>query len=543
MNHASLSPELPIATKKRNGLLTLRPASLSWLLWHEIRLFFYDMGGQKSNAEPKRGMPLSMRIIMGFVLILMHFLAWVMLRKLPTLSDQPAPAILMMTGMAMFAVFSLMLSLALNHSVNALFQRGDLDLLLSSPISSKVIFRVRLAAVVFGVSVTALFFLAPFAHVGLLLGQARWLGIYPTILSMAVIAASFAMLLTLGLVKVLGIRRTLVVAQILGALTGAAMFLLSQLFGNSGKDFQQKILTNLRPLFEEGAAFGGDSVLWLPAKALFGAPVELALFTALAFAAFYTTSKFTHQFFVRGVQQSAGMAKSQTLASSKIANPSIPNQVANAKRHPFAQGLTRNILLKEWRLIRRDPQLISHVLLQLLYLCPAIFLIFNGKAMLPGMAAGMIILSSSLAGSLIWIMVMAEDAADLLHSAPVNQKHVQAVKLIAAISPVLLLILPVLLWVMLSAPGLALLTLLSAIASMLCVSLINQWLNKPQPRAQFSRRANGSIAAGLLEQANHFSWASFVYVTAVFGWWGAIPLTIAISGLLLAWCFRDHSRL
>jgi len=140
-------------------------------------------------------------------------------------------------------------------------------------------------------------------------------------------------------------------------------------------------------------------------------------------------------------------------------------------------------------------------------------------------------------------MVMAEDAADLLHSAPVNQKHVQAVKVIAAISPVLLLILPVLLWVMLSAPGLALLTLLSAIASMLCVSLINQWLNKPQPRAQFSRRANGSIAAGLLEQANHFSWASFVYVTAVFGWWGAIPFTIAICSLFLAWCFRDHSRL
>lgn len=540
MSHTSLSSELPTPpTKKPSNWLTLalRPASLSWLLWHEIRLFFYDMSGQKPNAKHKRGMPMSMKIIMGFVLIFMHFLAWVILRKLPSLSGQPAPTILIMTGLAMFAVFSLMLSLALNRSVNALFQRGDLDLLLSSPISSKVIFRVKLAAVVFGVSATALFFLAPFAHVGLVLGQARWLGIYPTILSMAVIAASIAMLLTLGLVKILGIRRTLVVAQILGALTGATMFLISQLFSNSGKSFQQKILTNIRPLFEDGAALGGDSVLWLPAKALFGAPIELALFTALAFAAFYATSKFTHQFFVRGVQQSSGMAKSQALASASIAN-----KTDKAKDHLFAQGLARNILLKEWRLIRRDPQLISHVLLQLLYLLPAMFLIFNGKSMLPGMAAGMIILSSSLAGSLIWIIVMAEDAADLLHSAPVNQKQIQGIKLIAAILPVLLLILPVLLWVMLSAPGLALLTLFSAIASMLCVSLINVWLNKPQPRAQFNRRANGNFAAGLIEQVNHFSWAGFVYVTVVFGWWGAIPFTIAISSLLLAWCFRDHSK-
>jgi ABC-2 type transport system permease protein len=545
MSHTSLSSELPTPpTKKPSNLLTLtlRPASLSWLLWHEIRLFFYEMSGQKSNAKQKRGMPVSMKIIMAFVLIFMHFLAWVILRKLPTLADQPAPAILIATGLAMFAVFSLMLSLALNRSVNALFQRGDLDLLLSSPISSKVIFRVKLAAVVFGVSATALFFLAPFAHVGLVLGQARWLGIYPTILSMAVIAASIAMLMTLGLVKILGIRRTLVVAQLLGALTGATMFLLSQLFGNSGKSFQQKILANVRPLFEDGAALGGDSVLWLPAKALFGAPIELALFTALAFAAFYATSKFTHQFFVRGVQQSSGMAKSQALASAKIANTSVTNQTAKAKNHLFAQGLARNVLLKEWRLIRRDPQLISHVLLQLLYLCPAMFLIFNGKAMLPGMAAGMIILSSSLVGSLIWIIVMAEDAADLIHSAPVKQKQIQSIKLIAAILPVLLLILPVLLWVMLSAPGLALLTLFSAIASMLCVSLINLWLNKPQPRAQFNRRANGNFAAGLLEQVNHFSWAGFVYVTSVFGWWGVIPFTIAISSLLLAWCFRDHSK-
>jgi hypothetical protein len=39
------------------------------------------------------------------------------------------------------------------------------------------------------------------------------------------------------------------------------------------------------------------------------------------------------------------MAKSQALASSKIADANTPNQVASTKKHPFAQGLSRNILL------------------------------------------------------------------------------------------------------------------------------------------------------------------------------------------------------
>ena len=75
MSHTSLSSELPTPPiKKPSNLLTLtlRPASLSWLLWHEIRLFFYEMSGQKSNAKQKRGMPMSMKIIIAFVLIFMH---------------------------------------------------------------------------------------------------------------------------------------------------------------------------------------------------------------------------------------------------------------------------------------------------------------------------------------------------------------------------------------------------------------------------------------------------------------------------------------
>ena len=124
-----------------------------------------------------------------------------------------------LTGL--FAVVaSLMLSSGLKSSVEVLFTRGDLDLLLSSPLSSRGIFTVRLAGIVIGVASVFLFFLTPFANAGLVLGQYRWLGIYPLILGTATVAASLSMLFTLGLVRLLGVRRTRVVAQIVGALGG-----------------------------------------------------------------------------------------------------------------------------------------------------------------------------------------------------------------------------------------------------------------------------------------------------------------------------------
>ena len=48
------------------------------------------------------------------------------------------------------------------------------------------------------------------------------------------------------------------------------------------------------------------------------------------------------------------------------------------------------------------------------------FLIFKSKALLPGVASGMVFLAASLAGSLIWIIIAAEDAPDLLQAAPVK---------------------------------------------------------------------------------------------------------------------------
>ncbi|WP_229425440.1 hypothetical protein [Massilia sp. Se16.2.3] len=99
------------------------------------------------------------------------------------------------------------------------------------------------------------------------------------------------------------------------------------------------------------------------------------------------------------------------------------------------------VVVKEWRLIARDPHLISQVLLQLLYLLPLCLVVFReGSLQLPGTGAGLTMLCGSLSAALASIILLAEEAPDLLHTAPANAAAVRFAKLAAAVMPVLALV-------------------------------------------------------------------------------------------------------
>ena len=518
------------------GLPKFRAGSMLWLLMHECRMFFYELGGSKSGKKLGRRIPVVGVVTFLVLFCFIHFIAWLVMRSLPPLSGEPSAMLLMGSGAALVLVSSFMLSLALNRSVTALFERGDLDLLLSSPLSAQTIFGVRLAGIVVGVATLFLFFLTPFAHVGLVLGQWRWLGIYPTLISLAMIASSVAMLLTLGLVKLLGVRRSLVAAQLIGALSGAAIFLLTQLFGNVGAEVRQQTLKTVLPWLKPGGPIGPESLVWMPARALFGEPAETLGFAVIGMLVFYLTARFTRRFFVLGVQQ-AGDMSDKTNAANRHAQ-SVQKGQARAAR--FRTGLRRNIMIKEWRLIMRDPTLISQIFLQLLYLLPMFFVILRGNVLLPGVAAAITFLAASLAGSLIWIIVSAEDAPDLLRSAPASLSQIRQGKLAAAVLPVVALLLPVLGWLMLRAPLLAVLMLLASGLAMASASQIHLWHAKPAARSQFKRRGQGQLLAGMLEFLSNAAWAASVFATMMFGWWSLLPISLAL--LILGFARLTRAR-
>ena len=126
----------------------LKAGSVPWLLAHEVRLAWRGMDGK--SGEKKSGLSGSKAVLILLVGVGLlglvgggvglAFLVW----QFPV---GPGPmAALIVTG-AMGAVLTLMLTHAINASVQALYQRGDLDLLLSSPLKPRVVLTVRLVAI------------------------------------------------------------------------------------------------------------------------------------------------------------------------------------------------------------------------------------------------------------------------------------------------------------------------------------------------------------------------------------------------------------
>lgn len=465
-----------------------------WLLKHELRMFYFNL----SSGQGQRGVSKRVMLWIAILAIGFHVFAYFVMRGVSAMGAGGG-IVLPLVGVVMAATFTMMLSSGLKSSVDALFERGDFDLLLASPLASRTIFVTRLAAIVLSIAGIYLLILTPFAHAALLFGDVRWLAIYPAVFSMATMAAAVAMAWTLWLVRLLGARKTRVVAQVIGAFSGAFFFLVSQLFANGGSAMQARGRALMAGMFAPGAMLGPDSVLWLPARGALGEALPLAGMVLVALALFALTARLTHRFFVHGVQQAASTSR-------------VAPRPADIVMH-FGRGLFHTVVVKEWRLIARDPQLISQVFLQLLYMLPMCVLVFSEDgAMSPRIAAALAFLCSSLTGAFTWIIVSAEDAPDLLRSAPCSQAIIRRAKLFAASAPALALVAAPLAWMVAREAVSGLLTAAIVVAAVAWSALIVSWCSKPVARGDFRRRGKTNVASTTLETLSALAFAGLAFL-------------------------------
>lgn len=473
------------------------PGSIGWLAWHEIKLFWYNAASSKQKPSQRRPGPRGLAAI-ALAWLALHAVAFFVVARTGGI-DVADPRVLVALSALLFGCTTFMLSSALKSSVVVLFERGDLDLLLSSPLPSRSVFTVRLGTVALGTAALYLFFLAPFAHAGALLGQVRWLAVYPVILATASIIACAAMLLTLGLVRVLGARRTRVVAQVIGALAGALLFILSQLFSHYANSMETQAAAAFARAFASSGALGAASPLWLPGRALLGESLPLLGMVLAALAAFVFTAGRTHRFFVHGLQQAA--------SANRTARPP-----KGGVRYRFGRSLFETVVRKEWRLIARDPHLISQVGLQLIYLLPLCFIVFRrSEIQLPAVAAGLTLLCAALTASLAWIAVAAEDAPDLLRLAPAAPRAIRFAKLAAAVMPSLFIVALPLLWLLLRAPLAGMLACFTTSGAVCAAALIVHWCGRPGARGDFTNRGKSDFLRSMLEAINSLSWGGLAW--------------------------------
>jgi len=498
--------------------------STLWLVLHELKL---ALRAQWSRPGGRIGL-IFVGAMLALAAVALGFAFWSGRRAL---AITPSPLVILGLDLAVIGAFTLTLSQTLSSAVMAFFERGDLELLLSSPLPPRRILTARAIAIAatpfMWLAIVLSIFIVPLAA----LGQLRWLSAYPVLAAVTLLASAAGISLAMGLLRLLGARRTRTVGQLLAALIGAAFFLISQartFLPDNGRG----VFAALKTWAESGALAKDQPLAW-PARALLGEPAPLVGFVALSVVAFVLVVGALGRRFASDASVAAGAAADVRVRAS--------GPVALAG---FRGGLFAIMIRKELRILVRDPTLLSQVLLRTLYVLPMTFLLIRGvehphtaagnwinHIRMASIAGAIAFTAGQVAGSLAWIIISAEDAPELLAAAPVDGQSVRRAKLIATMIPVVLLLIPPLGAIVWLSPWIGLAAVVGALASMASAGLVNLWFEKPVPRKNFRNRRGASVTGTLAELFICLGWGVSTGFLAAGSAWGLIPAAVTLIAM------------
>ncbi|MEJ0007933.1 MAG: hypothetical protein WDM77_16615 [Steroidobacteraceae bacterium] len=400
--------------------MTLAPGSIPWLMRHELRLYV--------RSGVLKGSSLTFLIIAEVLLHLLAVPVALALRAASTHAGGGIPsavAALLITGGLAFC-FVFMLSRGLNGVVQVLYTRADLDLLLSSPIAPESIIGVRVATVALTVALEVAMLAWPFANVFVLFGLFSWSKLYLLIPALGMLATSLGVVLALTLFRLLGPKTTRIIGQILAALIGMAIFLGTQLPNLLGHGPRRGpgSYGGIGALLSASA--GPLGVLLLPGRLVLAGYWPTVLLALSGAGLLLCTVRVLSGRFMRAATAIGSMGAAR-------------GKRGTARPLHFRGSLRVVLIVKELRLIRRDPLLLMQLLQQSIYLLPMCLVLWRqlrgGSGAIPWLWLLIILASGTLATALAWITIAAEDAPELLSSAPLTRATVVRAKVEAALLP------------------------------------------------------------------------------------------------------------
>jgi ABC-2 type transport system permease protein len=492
-----------------------RPGSTLWLLGHEIRLSWRGLiGGRRGRVR------LIVLGVVGLTFVVGGFpIAW-LLRNI----EMPVnPLSILAADAACVVIFTLMLSQTLAGATDALYARGDLDLLFSSPLDPRKTLTVRFAAMAGSAFTAFALLLLPWLIPLAFFGHWRWLAALLVLGALALGASGVGLAVSVGLFALIGPRRTRAVAQILAAVIGAMFFLISQtrtlLGARSSGIWMQVMNTADDPRLRLPGVAG-----W-PLRAMTGDPLPLAVMLMIGAGVFLGVTAWLSRRFEANAAAAQGADVGQ-------------RRVARGVAGPFTGGVFAATLIKELRLMSRDIALLAQVLLRVLYLLPVTFLLLRSAAghaiyALPGGAAAITFMAGQVGASLTWITVSAEESPELLMCAPASAATVRNAKLTAALGPLGLLLAIPLAIVIAIAPLVGFAATLGATCAAISAGLLNAWYPMPGKRSDFlRRRRSGSLLLSLAYLFVSLLIAAATALASLGLIWALIPAALAAVSLL-----------
>lgn len=427
---------------------------------------------------------------------------------------------------------------SLTRLLNFLSQPTSMELLASSPVEAQMHLAVQLYKLAFN----------------LLLGYGYLLGAVPGIVFLArswqpvggfVIATIHATLLSISLatglvlflVRWLGLQKANTVIRLSFTVPGLFLFMgLVSLRSPIGwptftreqllQFFQQYIASNMW--------WGQESWLWFPARASLLEPQAIVLMTLLSGGLVWLTYKQLPTAFMKAIQQ-----------------PHIQReQSLNGSQAKFISGVTPNIIVKEWRLIWRRNQLWQLCwgwIICTVFIWPNWILSPTTIHQFPTQAGKVTMLTvfmgASLASGLLGHFVAGED----LHwfpSVPVSSRQLQVSKLLAALGPVWVLLLPAIALVQFLGGSGSITLLLLLIAS--THQAVMRWWHSCSVNLRTMDRGKVSLYRDIkilcFELLTLFLWAACGALLQS-SWWMYGILVLLLEAGILRWAYLSNRRL
>jgi len=469
--------------------------TLSWFARHELRLAWRERLAMMTGGRRRR----TRVALIGLAVFaaLMHLPAWAVIGRYAALEAPLDRTSLIVVTATVFLAWALMLSQAIESVTRVFYARADLDLIMSSPARLANIFSIRIAAIALTVTAMALLLSTPFVDVLVISGGVRWFAAFGVVAAVGLSAAAFAIAITIVLFRLIGPARTRLMAQILAAIIGAGFVIALQIAAilSYGTLSRFAVLTS-----DAAAAYAPDSnsLLWWPARALLGDGEALLLLLSVALVLLGAVMTiFSPRFADTAVSASAHAATSRR-----------SNQARTFRGGSRQQALRR----KEFRLLGRDPWLVSQTLMQLLYLVPpALFLwrSFSDSSTALVLITPMIVMAAGqLAGGLAWLTISGEDAADLVATAPLSPSRVIRAKIEVVLISICVLFTPLVGALAILAPLQAAVTAFAVMIAAGSATAIQLWFRVQAKRSQFRRRQTSSRIATFAEAFSSIGWAA-----------------------------------
>lgn len=494
------------------------PGTVPWFLRHEL-LITWRTWVQRGPGK-KRRFNIPIPVVALVIIIAASLVVGVpVANELRDVEINATPVLAFLIDIGLLLLFTLMLSQTLVAAVDAFYDRGDLDLLLSSPVPPRRILTVRALAMALSpamlFSAIAVPLAVPIAIVG---GHPKVLGVLVVIAALALLATAVGLAIAIGLFSAIGPRRTRTVAQVMAAVAGASFVLAAQVPGLLINDDDDESGAGMFSFLLDRESLP-DYAMW-PAEAVLGAPLPLLAVVAIAVAVFVFIAGWVGRRFARDAAAASGAETLSTGSGRQDAR--------------FGSSMLRATMAKEARMLLRDPGLISQVLLRVFYLLPLAIIILSDSGdsadFMPALVAGAgAMLAGQLAGSVAWITMSAEDAPQLLASSPISIRQFWRAKMAISMGVALTLVLPLMVaFAFVDVRG-AIYGAVGAMASAAATTMINLWLQKPARRSQFRRALSSNPAATLVEAFTSLAIAAAVGITVGglgFGW---IPALVALA--------------